>query len=171
MLVTVTTLSLTMVNGSLLADPLFSATEKPEPNSTPLTAGMARRALANSPSTVSNTGSPKPTGTLRAMPSIIPPTLSPSALTFSITSAIASAAFRSAHLTGFWLTFLLISANPCGSAFIPPISTVCARTSISSRLSNFLAIAPAITKPAVILPENLPPPRKSLNPPYFIKAV
>ena len=39
------------------------------------------------------------------------------------------------------------------------------------RLSNFLAMAPAMTKVAVILPENLPPPLKSLNPPCFIKAV
>ena len=31
--------------------------------------------------------------------------------------------------------------------------------------------APAMTEATVILPENRPPPRKSLNPPYFTKAV
>ena len=114
LLVAVTILPSLMVYRSLFSDPLFLAAEKPAPNSTPLTAGIASRALAKSPSKLSKTGSPRPAGTLRATLSIIPPRLSFSSLVFSINRAIFSAASWSAHQSGFFRALSLISVSSFG---------------------------------------------------------
>ena len=121
LLVVVIILPFLRANGSLFSEPFLLAAEKPEPNSTPLTAGIAKRALASSPSSVSNIGSPRPAGRLRAIPSIMPPRLSPSFLASSMALAISSAASGSAQFNGFLPVFSLISSNFSGLAVIPPI--------------------------------------------------
>ena len=73
--------------------------------------------------------------------------------------------------SGSRTAFSFIFSNATAPAAMPPISTVCATISTPTRPNSFLAMAPAMTKAAVILPENLPPPRQSLKPPYFIQAV
>ena len=155
------------IKGSLFSEPLLAAAENPAPNSTPLTAGIASMALASAPSRESKTGSPRPTGTLRAIPSITPPRLSPSALACSISLSISDDAAGSAQPRGLPATFPFSLSKSTGAAFTPPISTVWASTSIFFRRSSFRASTPAITQPAVILPENRPLPRKSLKPPDF----
>jgi len=62
---------------SLFSDPNFSEPAKPEPNSIPFTAGIEKIALLMSDSNEPKIGSPKPTGKLVVIDSIIPPSESP----------------------------------------------------------------------------------------------
>src|SRR3970282_2204817 len=89
----------TTVYWSLFCEPLNRAALNPEPNSTPLTAGIENSALAKSESRESKTGSPRPRGAFFATHSINPPTLSPFFFSSSISSFIFSAASESGHLT------------------------------------------------------------------------
>ena len=74
---------------------------KPEPISNALDAGRLNIALARSASSLSNTGSPQPAGTPRAMPSTMPPTVSPARRIFSMSRIIFSAAVWSGQRTMF----------------------------------------------------------------------
>ena len=87
--------------GSLFCDPNFSDPAKPEPNSTPFTAGIEKIALLISDSRDPKIGSPKPTGTLVEIDSIIPPNESPFFLAASILFSIFSAVVFDGHLTTF----------------------------------------------------------------------
>ena len=93
--VSVTTLPFLYRNASFASDPLIFAKSKPMPNSIPFTAGIEKTACASIPSTVSNQGSPMPSGSPITAVSKIPPTLSPSAAARSISSRMASADFSS----------------------------------------------------------------------------
>ena len=106
---------------SLISEPVCVATSKPSPISTPLTAPMFISILARSPSSLSNTGSPSPAGTLTAMVSTIPPTESPSCFLAKISSSISPAASRSAQRTGFFSIFSLMVMKSCFSALMSPI--------------------------------------------------
>ncbi|MEZ5374355.1 MAG: hypothetical protein R2704_16840 [Microthrixaceae bacterium] len=64
-------------NGSLWVLPVIVVPAKPEPTSNPLAAGSDMHAAASVASSLSNTGSPSPAGTPRAMQVTTPPRLSP----------------------------------------------------------------------------------------------
>ncbi len=82
-------------------EPIDSEPAKPEPNSTPLTAGIEKRALAISDSKELKIGSPKPTGRLVVIDSITPPKESPFFLASRIAFFINLADLSSGHLTSF----------------------------------------------------------------------
>ena len=136
------------VNGSLWNEPLILVPSKPDPNSMPLTAGMANTASEILPSSPSKYTSPQEPGLRPMMPhSTIPPTESP----------LAAAACTT-------------SSNPMGS-FSPPISTISAITWIPSFSRSCLIMPPAITSPTVSLALALPPPEVSASSPSFIISV
>jgi len=171
LLVSVTNFLPLRLKRSLCSEPCMAAAANPAPNSTPRAAGMAKKALDSSPSSVSKTGSPSPPGTLKASTSTVPPMLSARFCTSFISCSIPAAAALSAHLTGLLYIFSRVISAGWGVAFMSPICTVWAVISMPDRDSSLRAMAPAMTKPAVIRPENLPPPRKSLYLPYLRKAV
>jgi len=81
--------------------PRWRTTSKPSPNSTPLTALMLMRPCAMSASSLSNTGSPRPTGTRDATRLIRAPIESP-ALRRSLKNLSSSTSFDgSAQKNGF----------------------------------------------------------------------
>ncbi len=129
---------------------------------------MAKIALARSPSRLSSTGSPSPGGAPRTTASTTPPRLSPSFSAWLTASCMAAILFISGQKNSFRRE-ALISCGEALPAFTPPNSLVQAKISIPASANNFLATAPAITNPAVLRPENLPPPRWSEKPPYLIK--
>src|SRR5919199_3588049 len=156
LLVFVTTFPLRIIYTSLFSEPLILVPEKPEPNSTALTAGMLNNALLRSDSSEANIGSPNPTGSPVLIHSIIPPRESPRCLASRIASFILCPAWGSGHLTSL-LYLVAIFSLVMLVALTPPISVVYATVIMPSVLfSSLLAIAPAITRVAVSLPENLP---------------
>ena len=168
--------SLAMRYGSLFCEPRSDEPANPDPNSTPLTDGIENIALPMSDSSEPNIGSPRPTGRPVVTDSTIPPSESPSRLAASMASRMRAAAAGSGHRTS--LAYMARSGLARGASppFPPPIPTppICAvyehvRTP-SASASSFLATAPPITCVAVSLPENMPPPRWSLWPPYFSLA-
>src|SRR5512132_3077762 len=82
---------------SLCSGPDIAAAAKPEPISTPLTAGMLIRPLARSASSRSNTGAPRPAGTPDATTSTMPPADEPS-LRLSLRKAAQVSAARASGL-------------------------------------------------------------------------
>mmetsp|Transcript_55868 Transcript_55868/g.81681 ORF Transcript_55868/g.81681 Transcript_55868/m.81681 type:complete len:217 (+) Transcript_55868:192-842(+) len=84
-------------NSSLCSLPVSSVPPNPEPTSNPLAAGSDMQALASSASSLSNTGAPRPAGTLRAATSTTPPMLFPDLRTSSMRATMRSAAAASGH--------------------------------------------------------------------------
>ena len=168
--VSVTTRPPRTANGSLCSLPRIDAARKPVPKSTPLTAGIEKNRWARVASTDSKNGSPTPTGRPVTTPSMIPPTLSRSFRAASIAATMRSAASRSAQRTGVRSTFASISSGDTGRATTLPICAAWAWNPIPRGPRTWRAIAPETTRGAVIRPESWPPPRRSLLPPYFIRA-
>ena len=85
---------------SLWREPGTSQPPKPEPISKPLVAGMLSIACANMASSLSKTGSPRPTGQLRITHVTVPPMLSFLSLYSAIIFAIRSEASLLGQRTG-----------------------------------------------------------------------
>ena len=121
--------------GSLWSTPNILAASKPVPNSTPLTAGMAKTAWLIRLSTEFQNGSPSPTGRPVTRHSTMPPTES------------------------FWS---MAFCSPASISFSPPISIMVAVTSIcfppGRCFNSFLATTPAPTRQTVNRPLKWPPP-------------
>ncbi|GBC74506.1 hypothetical protein HRbin05_00547 [archaeon HR05] len=132
LLLVVTTLPSFTVYGSLFSEPLTLDPWKPDPNSTPLTAGIENNALLRSDSNAPNIGSPNPMGMFNAIHSTTPPRESPSCLALIIASLISSAVLWSGHLTSLLYLNLFASIDRFESILIPPISRVYAITSMPS---------------------------------------
>ena len=145
---------------SLASLPLRSERAKPSPNSTPLTAGMLKRAWERTLSRESNQGSPTPAGSPVTAVSRMPPTLSPSLAACSIASRILTAASLSR------------TAKPVPDRFrISSCRSINPRSGIPAHLAIWVpimipfpsradrAMAPAATRAAVMRPLKCPPPR------------
>ena len=160
---------------SLCSEPRMRAAPKPEPNSTPLTAGITKIAAESLLSSPPNTGEPAPAGTPVTMHSTTPPTESPSAFAASIASRILSPAASSSTGNGADLTRSRVSfVSPSAlkrRSFIPAIESMCAPVSIPRRARSCAHIPPAMQSGAVRRPEKWPPPRPSWKPRYLISAV
>ncbi|MNE45976.1 hypothetical protein D3C80_1402940 [compost metagenome] len=144
------------VISSRCSEPFCSTTAKPSPISTPFTALMPIMAWAMSASSRSNTGSPSPTGTLRAMTATLAPMLLPSFLRARMYSSRASSLPASGKKKGFCSIWLASKASALmGPSWErkPTISMPCIC------LRYFLAMAPAATRMAVSRAEERPPPR------------
>ena len=158
LLVLVSILPSLISNSSFICDAVWFTTSNPRPISTPFTAPIFIKILARSPSSLSNTGSPNPSGTLIAIVSTIPPTESPCCFLAKINSSILFAAFKSPQRTGFFSMFSFMVLKSCFLALMSPICVTWEIISIFFVFNNFLAIAPPITWPIVTLPLPRPPP-------------
>src|SRR2546426_1734511 len=169
--VSVTTRPASIAKGSLCSLPRMAAARNPAPKSTPFTAGIENRRCASVDSTESKNGSPMPAGRPVTIPSMTPPTLFRSLRAASISAIMRSAASRSAHRTGVRSTCASIWLGVTGCATTRPIWAACAknRTPFGSRTCR--AMAPETTRGAVMRPDSWPPPRRSVLPPYFMRAV
>ena len=158
--VIVTTFPISKANASYAAFPLIFVISKPLPNSTPLMPPIENSACESMLSTLSNHGSPTPSGSPIIAVSVTPPTLSPSAFAFSISSCIffpcaLSITGNVADLT-VNISFLM-SLNGLSCTFAH--SMMCVAMLIPMLSSALFTIEAAATIPAVTRPEKCPPPR------------
>src|SRR6185503_6918814 len=117
---------LSIENESLFSDPLIAEPLNPDPNSSPLTAGMLKIPFDISDSIDSKIGSPNPTGTPCATHAITPPNESPSLLADNIKSLILIAISWSGQRTSLRYLFLESVSNGMSavSIVISPIDFV-----------------------------------------------
>ena len=117
---------------------------------------MPIKAPASSASSLPNTGSPKPTGTLAAVTVTLAPTESPSRRNASINAAMSPTAAGSGQKNGF-------PSTAFGSTTSNAKSPICARwprMTVPVVVARYLrAMAPAATRIAVSRADARPPPR------------
>ncbi|MNK73853.1 hypothetical protein D3C87_933520 [compost metagenome] len=119
-------------------------------------------AFARSAWSLSNTGSPSPTGTCLTTAEMRPPTVSPAFLTESINStislAVAGSAQRAILDSRSSRRALRSLVSKLGASIVPTPET-CAKISMPNCCKKLLATAPAATRAAVSRAEERPPPR------------
>ena len=159
------------VKGSLWSRPVMDTPAKPEPISKPLAAGSDRAALAKSASSLSNTGSPSPGGTLRATHSTIPPSELPSRRAASMASVMASACSGDGHRVASASTSAKVTAARSMSAvMVPTWRTQASTSTLAAVARSWRAMAPAATRPMVSRALARPPPCQ-LRMPYLASVV
>ena len=164
-----------ITKGSLCSEPRMRAASKPEPNSTPFTAGMANRAAENWLSSPWNMGFPSPAGAPWAMHSTTPPTESPASRAWRMAARMRSPARSSSTGKGARFTPSSTSRGSPrgwkGRSSTLAMERMWAPIWMPRRDRIWRATPPAMHRGAVRRPEKWPPPRTSWQPPYFTWAV
>ena len=149
------------VSSSPCTEPRCATLSKPAPISTPLTALRPIMACAMSASSLSNSGSPQPTGTPVASTTMRAPTESPALRSASMAASSCAIWLALGAKKGFWCTCSqpskAMSMSP--SALMPPRKPMPCCSA-----SHLRATAPAPTMGAVRRAELRPPPRGSRRP-------
>ena len=152
---------------SFIALPRAAANRKPSPNEIPCTPGTEKTMWEMTLSMLSKNGSPTPTGIPRTAVSTLPPTLSPQLRTCANShskSDLMPLSMRGKLRSSLGTSFM---SGSNGASSTLPIRFICDTICMSKPSKSCRASAPAKTNAAVILPENAPPPRGSLNPLNF----